>query len=124
MSFYRDCERLMREATGEPMPSGMTWKDEGMEYRAFASKGYRNCDVVNSMIAFAVTRPEFPCFTEKECKEFLESYKIWLQQHVAEEDYGAAALKAEVVIDYMYKYSKDPEKYIIDAPYWHPEEWE
>ena len=121
--FEVDCERLMQEANGEPVPPGMTWKDEGTEYRAFASQGYRNCDVVNSLIAFAVVRPELPCFTQKECDKFLDEYKDWLQDHVAEEDYGAAALKAEVVVNYIDRYRKEPERYVIDAPYWHPEEW-
>ena len=122
-AFIQDCLDLLAKATGERVPTGKTYKDPGLEYHAFASHGYRNADVVNSMIAFAVRNPEFPCYTQSECDEFVRSYKLWACMHVAEEDLNAVKAKADVVVPYIHKYRQDPERYIIDAPYWNTDNY-
>lgn len=108
---------ILIKATGEAVPTGHTITEKPYWYHGFASHGYRNTDVVNSMIAFAVCRPEIPCFTQKECEEFVDSYMIWVMQHVAEEDWDDVRAKAEVVVDYIDKYRKDPESYVISCMY-------
>lgn len=117
------CLELLTNATGERLPNGHTVKEEEYKWYAFASHGYRNTDVVNSMIAFFYEHPEIPVdrnpwWASGNNKVAVKKYMEWAKEHMAEEDYDYdVEMKARDVIPYIWRYRDEPQHYLIDCDY-------
>ena len=114
MSLLRDwCAELLSRATGNLIPSGHTAKEDEFKYHAFASHGYRNNDVVNSMIAFGYINQGFNS----------ADYIKWMKEHVSEEDWDDVITKMDMVEPYILRYIKDPLQYLINTDYFTIVQW-
>ena len=116
------CCELLTNATGERLPDGHTAKEEEYKLYAFASQGYRNTDVVNSMIAFFYENPEIavtrnPWWASSTNKKAIKEYMKWAEKHMDEEDYYDVQEKARNVIPYIPTYREHPEHYLIECEY-------
>ena len=117
------CLELLTNATGERLPNGHTTKEEEYKWYAFASHGYRNTDVVNSMIAFFYEHPEIPVdrnpwWASGNNKRAVTKYMEWARLHMDEEDYDYdVEMKARDVIPYIFTYRDHPERYLIECDY-------
>lgn len=117
------CLELLTNATGERLPDGHTAKEEEYKWHAFASHGYRNTDVVNSMIAFFYEHPEIPVdrnpwWASGNNKVAVKKYMEWAKEHMAEEDYDYdVEMKARDVIPYIWRYRENPVDYLITCDY-------
>lgn len=116
------CLELLTNATGERLPDGHTAKEEEYKWHAFASHGYRNTDVVNSMIAFFYEHPEIPVdrnpwWASGNNKKAVKEYMKWAEEHMDGEDWYDVEMKARDVIPYIWRYREEPQHYLIDCDY-------
>lgn len=116
------CLELLTNATGDRIPHGHTTHEAKFHWYGFASAGYRNTDVVNSMIAFFYEHPEIttldkPWWASGINKEAVNKYMEWAKKHMDEEDFYAVEMKARDVIPYIRRYRKDPVAYLIECSY-------
>ena len=117
------CLELLTNATGEGIPNGHTAKEEEYKWNGFASHGYRNTDVVNSMIAFFYEHPEIPTdrspwWASGINKKAVNEYMKWAKEHMAEQDYDYdVEMKARDVIPYIWRYRENPEHFLIQCDY-------
>ena len=106
------CKELLRKANGDRIPDGNTMYDEEYKYNDFACAGYRNTDVINSMIAYY--------YMEQNPNEM--EYIKWLKQHTDPENLSDALDVVGRAVDYMWKYRQDPIRYIICTGYLSPDQ--
>ena len=116
------CLELLTNATGERLPNGHTAKEEEYKWYAFASHGYRNTDVVNSMIAFFYENHEIPIdrnpwWASGNNKIAVKKYMEWVEEHISEEDNYDVEMKARDVIPYIATYRVNPAAYLIECDY-------
>ncbi|MBQ0159286.1 MAG: hypothetical protein KBT28_01500 [Bacteroidales bacterium] len=116
------CLELLTNATGERLPDGHSVKEEEYKWHGFASHGYRNNDVVNSMIAFFYEHGEIPTdskpwWASSRNKEAVKEYMEWAREHMDEEDWLDVDTKARGVIPYIVIYREHPEWYLIQCDY-------
>lgn len=116
------CLELLSKATGERLPNGHTAKEEEYKWYAFASHGYRNTDVVNSMIAFFYEHPEIltnrnPWWASGTNKTAVKEYMKWAEEHMDGEDWSDVEMKARDVIPYIATYREEPQHYFIECDY-------
>lgn len=117
------CLELLTNATGNNPPEGHTTKEEEYKWCGFASHGYRNTDVVNSMIAFFYENPEIhtdrsPWWASSLNKKAVKEYMNWAKLHMDEEDYSYdVEMKARDVIPYIARYRERPANFLIQCDY-------
>lgn len=117
------CLELLSNATGKRPPDGHTCKEEEYKWYAFASHGYRNTDVVNSMIAFFYEHDDIPTedkpwWASSTNKDAVSKYMEWAKEHMDEADWDYdVAVKARAVIPYIWRYRVNPEHYLIESDY-------
>lgn len=116
------CLELLTKATGDNPPNGHTAKEEEYKWCGFASHGYRNTDVVNSMIAFFYENPYItvdrnPWWANGNNKMAVKEYMKWAEEHMDEKDWSDVEMKARDVIPYIATYRVHPERYLIQCDY-------
>lgn len=116
------CLELLTKATGKRVPDGHSFKEEEYKWHGFATPGYRNTDVVNSMIAFFYENPYIatdysPWWASSKNKTAVKEYMKWVEEHVDGSDWSDVELKARDVIPYISTYRLEPQHYLIECNY-------
>lgn len=115
--IMRWCYDIIDRATPEPVPVGHRCTEHEYWFNGFCTPGYRNNDVVNSMLAYwYIHRDEYNLINNDSQNLFKFDYLHWLSKHTDEDDYeGAAKDKAIVVFPYLYEWTF---RYYTDNDYW------
>lgn len=119
----RWCNELLEKATGTMIKNGEDMYEPEHRWKAFASRGYRNTDVVNSMIAFFYINGDIPmdigfnAWSSCNNRDAVKAYMVWARQHIDEEDWDDVEDKAWNIIGYIAHYRFDPKSYLIVCNY-------
>ena len=118
MEKIRDwCYDIIDRATPESVPVGHKCSEHEYWFNGFCSPGYRNNDVVNSMLAYwYIHRDEYNLLFHDGRTKFKYDYLEWLKEHTDEDDYESAAKdKALVVFPYLDEWTF---RYYTDNDFW------
>lgn len=100
------------------------WRERN-KYKGFFSPGYRNNDTLNSMLAWYVVKQN--CGGYEHGEPVLDSdtppqfdypgWYAWAHSVCDESDWGAVVAKADVILEYIDSYIKQPTEYIQNTDY-------
>lgn len=115
--IIRWCYDIIDRATPESVPVGHKCTEHEYWFNGFCTPGYRNNDVVNSMLAYwYIHRDEYNLNNNDSQVKFKYNYLEWLKEHTDDDDYECAAKdKAIVVFPYLFEWTF---RYYTDNDYW------